>query len=348
MSSDALEPTQARLFAALDQFRVLIHLFSPIAMKTSELAVLNSDDAPGQAAADAATKINACLKQKNGCNVVFSAGAGQTGFLEALMSDESVAWSKVTGFQLDELSGLEADNAHSKRHFLSENVAKLDHFAAFHFINGGAESTLELERLNELVKSNPIDLVFVGLGESGQLGLNDPPNLKCENAFDLVNLSEPCRAQQAVECGFDSAKDMPKSAITMGLQQLMRCDRIIVVAIGKAKAVSAKNIAEGTPSIRNPSAFLQKHPDAVIYLDTEAAALLKSEIDKKNPSVMGGGGGGGRGGGFILRTFRPGQGWVEVGQDQRTERSLGTGKLTPMEMRKKQMAAKRLAALKKM
>ncbi len=107
-------------------------------------------------------------------------------------------------------------------------------------------------------------------------------------------------------------------------------------------------MTELAPNVKNPASFLQKHSDAVIYLDSEAASLLKSELAKNGPPSAPAPAGGSPNKGFMIRTFRPGQGWVEVGEAQQKDRSLGTAKMTPMEARKKAMAQKRLDAMRKL
>jgi glucosamine-6-phosphate deaminase len=320
------------------------------AVNGRELAVVvaaDAADAAAQAAGDALEKIEAAVKARGCANVVFSSQSGAA-FFEALAAKEGIEWGKIVGFQFEEFVGLSADNPASSRFLLNDALVKLVPFSAFHFINAEEAPAAECARLEQLVAAHPIDVAFVGLGDGGQLGLNDPPNLESSAAFVPLQLSEACRGHLVSEGRFASKEAVPKEAVTLSMQQIMKCRQVLSIVAGKSKAIAVKNVTEGNPSARNPAAFLQKHPDAVMYLDHESSSLLKSELSKSSPAKAAAAAPGGvPAKGFMIRTFRPGQGWVEVGDAQAKERSLGTSKMSPMEQRKKTLAAKRLAALKK-
>jgi len=309
----------------------------------------DASDAAAQAAGDALEKIEAAVKARGHANVVFSSQSG-TAFFEALAAKEGIEWGKIVGFQFEEFVGLPADHPASSRFLLNDALVKLVPFAAFHFIDAVADPAAECARLEALVAAHPIDVAFVGLGEGGQLGLNDPPNLESSAAYVAVQLSEACRGHLVNEGRFKSKEEVPREAVTLSMQQIMKCSQVVSIVTGKRKAPAVKNVTEGNPSARNPAAFLQKHADAVMYLDHESSSLLKSELSKGSPAAADPAATAAAAApakGFVIRTFRPGQGWVEVGDAQAKERSLGTAKMSPMEQRKKALAAKRLAALKK-
>lgn len=317
-------------------------------MQAKEFAVVvaeSESDAVGQAAADAVEKIEACIKAKGVCSVVFGSALPSPGLWEALI-EKGVDWKNVIGFQLDEFVGVEADDPRSSRFQLNDSLVKLAPFQAFHFIGSGGDAA-ETARLGALMAAHPVDLAFLSVGESGQLGLNDPPNLEASDAYVVVSLSEGLRGQVVHEGHFKSKDEVPKQAVTLSLQQMMKCRQIVAIVTGKRKAIAVKNVTEGAPTAKNPAAFLQKHSDCVMYLDSESASLLKSELAKNGPPAVPAAAPGASKG-FVIRTFRPGQGWVEVGEAQQKDRSLGTAKMTPMDARKKAMAQKRLDAMRKL
>jgi glucosamine-6-phosphate deaminase len=138
---------------------------------------------------------------------------------------------------------LEQDNPRSCRFQLNDSLAKLAPFLAFHFVNslGGAE---ECSRLEQLVAAHPIDVAFVSVGDSGQLGLNDPPNLESAEPYVSVTLSDACRGQVVHEGHFKTKDEVPKEAITLSLQQIMKSKQIVAVVTGKRKAIAVKNVTE--------------------------------------------------------------------------------------------------------
>lgn len=148
----------------------------------------------------------------------------------------------------------------------------------------------------------------------------------------------------------------------MSVEQLLHCKKIVCALPGKNSAPVCKNLTgtcvfghlsapyffffpEGTPGPANPAAFLQAHPNASVYMDQQSSHLLKTQLAKGQgatppqaaPSALGP-----PAKGFVLRTFRPGHGWVEIGANPRN--NVLTGKLDPMAQRKLQLEKKKAAA----
>ena len=68
---------------------------------------------------------------------------------------------------------------------------------------------------------------------------------------------------------------MPHYAMTMGIGSIMRSKKIILIATGDKKAEAVRDMVKGPVTPHCPASILQQHPDAVIFLDEAAAALLK-------------------------------------------------------------------------
>lgn len=69
---------------------------------------------------------------------------------------------------------------------------------------------------------------------------------------------------------FNGIDNVPKCAITMGIETISRAKRIIIMAWGENKAYIVKKSIEGPQTIDIPSTFLHDHPDSVFYLDKGA------------------------------------------------------------------------------
>jgi glucosamine-6-phosphate deaminase len=67
---------------------------------------------------------------------------------------------------------------------------------------------------------------------------------------------------------------MPHYALTMGIEQIMRAKKIVLIATGPKKAEAIKNMVEGEVTAQVPASILQNHNDVVIFLDEAAASLL--------------------------------------------------------------------------
>ena len=72
------------------------------------------------AAATGANAIRAAIEAQGRANIVVATGASQFEILEALVSDPTIDWSKVTGFHLDEYIGMPDTHPASFRRYLRE------------------------------------------------------------------------------------------------------------------------------------------------------------------------------------------------------------------------------------
>ena len=91
-----------------------------------------------------------------------------------------------------------------------------------------------------------IDLMIIGVGEDGQIGFNEPGSY-AKSRTRLVQLTHNTRKIQSG--AFFGLENTPKMAITMGIDTIMRAEKIILMAWGeeKAKIVQAKSPARCLP-----------------------------------------------------------------------------------------------------
>jgi len=75
---------------------------------------------------------------------------------------------------------------------------------------------------------------------------------------------------------FKRFKHLPTQAISMSIKQIMKAKHIVCTVPDERKAKAVKGAVEGpiTPSV--PASILQRHEDAMIYLDPPAASLLNA------------------------------------------------------------------------
>jgi len=229
------------------------------------------------AATAVAEKIRKAIIEKAQANIVLATGASQFEVLESLVNAEGLDWSKVVMFHLDEYIGLGIEHPASFRKYLKQRfVNKVGSLKAVHFINGDApDCRKECHRLSQIITENPIDLTMAGIGENGHLAFNDPPaDFQTEDPFIIVNLDQKCRQQQLGEGWFDKLDDVPKQAISMSIQQIMKSALLIVSVPDKRKAQATKAALEGPVTNMCPASILQQHPYCKIFLDENAASLL--------------------------------------------------------------------------
>lgn len=229
-----------------------------------------------QAAADGARAVAQAVAEKGHANIILATGASQLQMLAALIKDERIEWTRVTGFHLDEYLDLPESHPASFRLYLKQRLVDQVPLAGFHYVNGEANNpAAECERLAVLIAAHPIDVAFVGIGENGHLAFNDPPaDFETEQPFVVVELDDACRRQQHGEGWFDTLAEVPRKAISMSVKQILKSDRIICSVPDARKAPAVANTVEGliTPDV--PASILQSHKNTTLYLDSKSARLL--------------------------------------------------------------------------
>lgn len=181
-------------------------------------------------------------------------------------------FSDMTSVNLDEYVGLAADNDQSYHHFMQENLFRAKSFQES-FLPNGLASDLQEEtrRYDQVIAEHPIDFQILGIGHNGHIGFNEP-GTSFDVTTHVVNLAED--TIKANSRFFDSIDDVPKQAISMGIQSIMQSKMIVLIAYGQGKADAIKQMIEGPVTEDLPASVLQKHPNVVVIVDEAAASAL--------------------------------------------------------------------------
>ena len=252
-----------------------------------EIIITNGAKELGQAAGHAAaTLIRKAIAEKGSANIILATGTSQFETLSQLISEPGIDWSKVVMFHLDEYIGLPSTAKASFRNYLQERfIDKIPSLKAAHLINGENNAEAECKRLGDLIRKHPVDVALVGIGENCHLAFNDPPaDFVTEQPYIIVSLDKTCRRQQLGEGWFNTFADVPKQAITMSINQIVKSKHIICSVPDSRKAMPVKNALEQAVSDLYPASILQLHANCTFYLDTSSAALLSQSIISKTTS----------------------------------------------------------------
>jgi len=239
--------------------------------------VYENKNSMGKAAAEEAAKILVdAIKEKGEATFIAATGASQFEFLENLTGISSIDWSKINMFHLDEYVGLPETHPASFRKYLKERLINKVHPRNVYLIKGDAKiQELECERLGKIIIQKEIDVAFVGIGENGHLAFNDPPaDFDTKKPYLVVELDDSCRKQQLGEGWFKSFDEVPKRAISISINQIMKSKNIICTVPDKRKAKAVKNCLEEEISPLYPASILRKHPQVYFYLDKNSASLI--------------------------------------------------------------------------
>ena len=230
------------------------------------------------AARHAAQLIEDAIDDKGSARIIAATGASQFDFLASLTQARDIDWSKVTMFHLDEYVGLPESHPASFRKYLLERLIYKVGIAKYHLLDGNGNPTEIVRRVGEALRSAPVDVAFVGIGENGHLAFNDPPaNFQTQEPYLIVELDEACLRQQVGEGWFADISEVPRRAISMSVRQILKAKEIICVVPDRRKAAAVKLCFDGDVSPMAPASILRTHPAATIYLDRESASLLSPE-----------------------------------------------------------------------
>ncbi len=186
---------------------------------------------------------------------------------------EGQSFSHVTSVNLDEYVGIDRDNEQSYYHFMFEHLFKHVDMKEenIHIPTGTGDMNDVTKAYETFLESHPQDLQVLGLGSNGHIGFNEP-GTSFDSVAHVIELEEGTRADNARF--FDSIDDVPTYAITMGIKDIMRAKKIIVIATGEKKAQAIYEMIHGEITEDVPCTILQKHPNVVVVVDKEAGKLL--------------------------------------------------------------------------
>ena len=195
-----------------------------------------------------------------------------------------VSFANVEVYSLDEFYPMAPDSPQSRNHRVNEDFLKFIDIdpANVHFPDG----TIPVDRINEYCKqyeqrvNGNVDLMIMGVGELGQIGFNEPGSY-AHSTTRVVQLSYNSRKNQ--DKFFSNPNEVPKMAITMGLETIMSAKKIVLMMWGEEKATIARDLIEGGVNEEYPATFLQDHDDIQVIIDEPAAQEL---IRVKEPWII--------------------------------------------------------------
>lgn len=233
--------------------------------------------------ADASAKIaDIIVSAVNAASGVFRLGLS-TGSSPMLLYRElarryaagEVSFANVEVYSIDEyypLAGIEKQsrNAHLHKEFIDLVDLKEENI---HIPDGTVpreDITAYCAEFDRMARG--LDLLVMGVGESGQIGFNEPGSSERSHTR-TVQFGYRSRNRQAKN--FKGNSDLtPKTAITMGISTMMSAKRIILMAWGEDKAAAVSGIVEGEMTSACPASFLQKHDNVCFYTDVNSSCNL--------------------------------------------------------------------------
>ena len=228
-----------------------------------------------------AKEIGALIKLKQSqnklCVLGLATGSSPLSVYRELISlhNNGLSFKNVVTFNLDEYFLLPPEHVQSYHNFMYENLFNhIDIDPKNIHIPKGSLSQYEIdlyckEYEQKIIDQGGIDLQILGIGRTGHIGFNEPGS-HANSITRLVTLDHITRFDAAP--AFNGIENVPKKAITMGINTILASKRIILMAWGNKKAHVVLKSIEGKVDPNIPCSYLQNHNNATVVLDSEAAA----------------------------------------------------------------------------
>lgn len=192
--------------------------------------------------------------------------------------EEGLSFQNVVSFNLDEYYPMEPDAVQSYWRFMREQL--FDHVDMPEDQINIPIGTLAPEKIQafcneyekKIEKLGGLDFQLLGIGGNGHIGFNEPGSLM-NSRTRLMMLDHTTRAAATGDFGGELNK-VPRKAITLGVDKILKAKRIVLLAWGERKAPMISDAVEGDVTANNPSSYLQTHPNALFVVDEAAASGL--------------------------------------------------------------------------
>jgi len=189
--------------------------------------------------------------------------------------NKEVDFSEVTTFNLDEYCKLNRDNTQSYYYYMNHNFFKHINVKKENtYIPNGAAKDIDEECRNyerQIKNKGGIDLQVLGIGANGHIGFNEP-DINFEAETHLVKLDK--MTIEANSRFFSSKDEVPTTAISMGIETIMKSRMIVLLANGEIKADAIYKTVKGKMCPEVPASIIQLHPNATMIIEKNAAKLL--------------------------------------------------------------------------
>ncbi len=183
-----------------------------------------------------------------------------------------VDFSRVHTVNLDEYCGIPGTHDQSYRYFMNTNL--FDHInidKANTFVASGlGDFEANARELEEKVYEGGVaDLQLLGIGNNGHIAFNEASDHLVAVAHTEKLTESTINANARF---FEKKEDVPTTAITMGLGDILAAKKVVLAATGLAKVPAIQGlIMNDIITTQNPSTLLKLHRDAVVVIDRELA-----------------------------------------------------------------------------
>lgn len=209
------------------------------------------------------------LKQNSKLKLGLATGSTPIKLYNNLSNDYKINktnWSSVLSFNLDEYLGIDKNDPQSYQTFMNEHL--------FSNINISIENThfpkIGIDYDELINKNGGIDIQILGIGTNGHIGFNEPGS-SLDSKTRIVDLTQETIQVNADKFFDGDQKQVPKQAISMGIDSILKAKKIILLAFGASKKWAISKLKSIISFDSNfPASSLILHKDVLVVTDSEA------------------------------------------------------------------------------
>ena len=238
------------------------------------LKIYPSKDAMSKAAADL---VVAQIKKKPESVLCFPSGESPLIVLEYLVhygKEKVIDFDRCRFVGLDEWVGMNEKVEGSCKHFMYSkffNPLKIKGEQIIFFDGMACDLDEECRKMDQYIKENgPVDLMMVGLGMNGHIGLNEPGTDFALYSHQAV--LDPVTVNVAQKY-FQKSTTL-SGGITLGLQHFMEAETAVLIVSGEKKSAILKEVLEHSVTNEIPGTIIQLHANSYILADEDAGSKL--------------------------------------------------------------------------
>lgn len=203
--------------------------------------------------------------------VILPTGETVRDFYAALRAKKPAPFIYV---QLDEYKGLGSQDPKLFSNWLARDILDpLGIDQRMIFKSDAPQPDLETQRVSQwLNNSGPVDLAVIGIGSNGHVGFNEPGSHFDQSVHVQTLAAETIRANKAY--WKYEGDDFPSQAYTLGIGDLRKAKKTILLVKGQEKAAILQRALLGDMTVDVPASYLQRQAGLTIVADSAALSLI--------------------------------------------------------------------------
>jgi glucosamine-6-phosphate deaminase len=127
----------------------------------------------------------------------------------------------------------------------------------------------EIDRFDTLVSEGGLDLLLLGMGNNGHVGLNEPGS-----GPDSPTRQTRITASTTEAAARYDANASPTAGMTLGMDRILAAREIWLLVTGQHKAATLRRMLFDPIGPELPVSLLRRHPNLVLLADQSAASML--------------------------------------------------------------------------